>query len=74
MSTESETLGQTQTFEHPKRNAENQFKILVATDIHLGYNEKDPIRGKLWFCNANVLKQGTGAVSIYKVLFVTSRQ
>lgn len=24
------------------------FKILVATDIHLGYGEKDPIRGDLW--------------------------
>lgn len=23
-------------------NAENQFKILVATDIHLGYGEKNP--------------------------------
>lgn len=21
------------------------FKILVATDIHLGYDEKDPIKG-----------------------------
>lgn len=25
---------------------EDVFNILVATDIHLGYNEKDPIRGK----------------------------
>ena len=23
----------------------NQLRILIATDIHLGYNEKDPIRG-----------------------------
>lgn len=23
------------------------FKILVATDIHLGYEEKDPIRGNV---------------------------
>lgn len=23
----------------------NTFKILVATDIHLGYGEKDPLRG-----------------------------
>lgn len=26
---------------------ENVMKILVATDIHLGYNENHPIRGKL---------------------------
>lgn len=26
-------------------NEENVFKILIATDIHLGYNEKDPVRG-----------------------------
>lgn len=25
---------------------ENVFKILVATDIHLGVHEKDPVRGK----------------------------
>lgn len=25
---------------------EDTFNILVATDIHLGYNEKDPVRGK----------------------------
>jgi len=24
---------------------ENTFKILVATDIHLGFLEKDPVRG-----------------------------
>lgn len=28
-----------------QENEENVFKILVATDIHLGYQEKDPIRG-----------------------------
>lgn len=28
-------------------NEDDVFKILVATDIHLGYEEKDPIRGKL---------------------------
>lgn len=28
-----------------KYNEEDAFKILVATDIHLGYNEKDVIRG-----------------------------
>lgn len=26
---------------------ENTFKVLLATDIHLGYNEKDVIRGKI---------------------------
>lgn len=25
---------------------ENILRILLATDIHLGYNEKDPVRGK----------------------------
>lgn len=28
---------------------ENVLKILIATDIHLGYNEKHPIRGKVIF-------------------------
>lgn len=28
---------------------EDVFKIMVATDLHLGYNEKDPIRGLLFF-------------------------
>lgn len=27
-------------------NPDDCFKILVATDIHLGYNEKDIIRGE----------------------------
>lgn len=27
-------------------NPENCFKILLATDIHLGYKEKDEIIGK----------------------------
>jgi len=27
---------------------EDTFKILVATDTHLGYNEKDPIRGNVY--------------------------
>lgn len=27
------------------RANEDILKILVATDIHLGYNEQDPIRG-----------------------------
>lgn len=27
--------------------ADDTFKILVATDIHLGYAENDPVRGKL---------------------------
>lgn len=27
----------------------NCFKILVATDIHLGYNEKDEIRGDITY-------------------------
>lgn len=28
-------------------NSEDVMKILVATDIHLGYNEKHSLRGKL---------------------------
>lgn len=27
------------------RDDEDSFKILIATDIHLGYLEKDPVRG-----------------------------
>lgn len=27
------------------RGEEDTFKILIATDIHLGYLEKDPVRG-----------------------------
>ena len=27
----------------------NTFRILVSTDNHLGYSEKDPIRGKLLY-------------------------
>lgn len=26
------------------------FKILMATDIHLGYNETDKIAGNIFFC------------------------
>lgn len=29
-----------------KINSGDCFKILLATDIHLGYAEEDPIRGK----------------------------
>lgn len=33
---------------------EDVLKVLLATDIHLGYEEKDPIRGKsLWACNSH---------------------
>lgn len=28
--------------------SDNTFNILIASDIHLGYAEKDPIRGKRW--------------------------
>lgn len=34
---------------------ENVFKILLATDIHLGYNEKDVIRGKISSINIFLL-------------------
>ncbi|XP_065171050.1 double-strand break repair protein MRE11 isoform X3 [Atheta coriaria] len=29
----------------PNRDRADTFKILIATDIHLGHNEKDPVRG-----------------------------
>lgn len=29
------------------RSEADILKILIATDIHLGFEEKDPIRGKL---------------------------
>lgn len=32
-------------FFHWRRDEEDTFKILLATDIHLGYLEKDAIRG-----------------------------
>lgn len=28
---------------------DNTFKILIATDIHLGYDENNPITGKIFF-------------------------
>lgn len=33
------------------------FNILIATDIHLGYAEKDPIRGTFFNNFCPVLKQ-----------------
>uniref|UniRef100_A0A8C3TRE9 Double-strand break repair protein n=1 Tax=Catharus ustulatus TaxID=91951 RepID=A0A8C3TRE9_CATUS len=35
------------------RDDEDTFKILVATDIHLGYMEKDPVRGNDTFVTFN---------------------
>lgn len=35
------------------RDGEDTFKILVATDIHLGYLEKDPVRGNDTFVTFN---------------------
>ncbi|XP_040439355.1 double-strand break repair protein MRE11 [Falco naumanni] len=35
------------------RDDENTFKILIATDIHLGYLEKDPVRGNDTFVTFN---------------------
>ncbi|KFO61511.1 Double-strand break repair protein MRE11, partial [Corvus brachyrhynchos] len=35
------------------RDDEDTFKILVATDIHLGYLEKDPVRGNDTFVTFN---------------------
>lgn len=35
------------------RHDEDTFKILVATDIHLGYLEKDPVRGNDTFVTFN---------------------
>lgn len=32
----------------PNIQDENLLKILVATDIHLGVHEKDPVRGKFF--------------------------
>ena len=34
-----------QTKTNMDEDAENTFKILIATDNHLGYGEKDPVRG-----------------------------
>lgn len=33
-------------------NTADCFKILIATDIHLGYNEKDAVRGMNIFANS----------------------
>lgn len=35
-----------ETPEESRLSAENCFKILLATDIHLGYKEKDLVIGK----------------------------
>lgn len=35
------------------RDGEDTFKILIATDIHLGYLEKDPVRGNDTFVTFN---------------------
>lgn len=35
------------------RDDEDTFKILIATDIHLGYLEKDPVRGNDTFVTLN---------------------
>lgn len=35
------------------RDDEDTFKILIATDIHLGYLEKDPVRGNDTFVTFN---------------------
>ncbi|XP_009333126.1 PREDICTED: double-strand break repair protein MRE11A isoform X2 [Pygoscelis adeliae] len=35
------------------QNDEDTFKILIATDIHLGYLEKDPVRGNDTFVTLN---------------------
>lgn len=32
---------------------EDTFRILIATDIHLGYMEKDPVRGNDTFVTFN---------------------
>lgn len=45
MSDPSATTSSSQT-----RNVENQFKILVATDIHLGYGEKNQILAEVNIC------------------------
>ncbi|NXD11920.1 MRE11 protein, partial [Nothocercus nigrocapillus] len=40
------------------RDDEDAFKILIATDIHLGYLEKDPVRGNDTFVTFNeILEQ-----------------
>lgn len=35
------------------RDDEDTFKILIATDLHLGYLEKDPVRGNDTFVTLN---------------------
>lgn len=35
----------------PNIQEESLLKILVATDIHLGVHEKDPVRGRLYYNN-----------------------
>ena len=39
------TLSQSQTDVDDQDDASNLFRILVSSDIHLGYAEKDPERG-----------------------------
>lgn len=54
----------------PNIQDENLFKILVATDIHLGVHEKDPVRGNnfsqtKWFC----LRQIFNAILLYALFY-----
>lgn len=44
------TLSDTQEDSDPQfgRSTSDVFKILIATDIHLGYGEKDPNIGKIF--------------------------
>lgn len=46
MSTSLQGLDHQQDQERQQRNDDNAFKILIATDNHIGYLENDPVRGQ----------------------------
>lgn len=46
--TQISSQGSQMSYQDP---SEAVFKILIASDIHLGYNEKDHERGNLKFIN-----------------------
>jgi hypothetical protein len=44
------------SFENGDVDEENTFNILIATDIHLGFMEKHPLRGNILNENINYCK------------------
>lgn len=52
------------------RDDEDTFKILIATDIHLGYMEKDPVRGNDTFVTFNEILDHAQKNEVSTILIV----